>query len=75
MARKVRIAAIGGVVVAALVAAILGGAYYAVQQVRPFYQQALQIEPEILERGSRELESLYALEGLELADERRDTTG
>jgi hypothetical protein len=57
MARKVRIAAIGSVVVAALAAAILGTAYYAVQQVRPFYQQALQIEPEVLERGSRELES------------------
>ncbi len=31
--------------------------YYAARQVRPFYEQALQIEPEVLERGSRELES------------------
>ena len=36
---------------------MLGGAYYAARQVRPFYKQALQIEPEVLERGSRELES------------------
>jgi hypothetical protein len=36
----------------------LGGAYYAAQQVRPFYEQALHIEPEVLERGSRELESV-----------------
>src|SRR5689334_12677815 len=57
MERKVRIAAIGGAVVVALIVACLGGAYYAVQQVRPFYQQALQVEPEVLERGSRELES------------------
>lgn len=57
MARKVRIAAIGIVVVTALVAALLGGAYYAARQVQPFYAQAIQIEPEVLERGSRELES------------------
>jgi hypothetical protein len=57
MARKVRIAALGTVVVTALVVAIFGGAYYALRQVRPFYEQALKIEPEVLERGSRELES------------------
>ncbi len=57
MARKFRIAAIGSVVVTALVVTILGGAYYAARQVRPFYEQALRIEPEVLERGSRELES------------------
>jgi hypothetical protein len=57
MARKVRIAAIGTVVVTALLVAIVGGVYFAVQQVRPFYEQALQIEPEVLERESRELES------------------
>ena len=57
MARKLRIAAIGSVVVTALVATILGGTYYAARQVRPFYEQALRIEPEVLERGSRELES------------------
>ena len=57
MARKVRIAAICSVVATVLVVALLGGAYYAAQQVRPFYEQALKIEPEVLERGSRELES------------------
>jgi hypothetical protein len=57
MARKLRIAAIGTVVVTALIIVALGGAFYAAQQVRPFYQQALAIEPEVLERGGRELES------------------
>jgi hypothetical protein len=57
MARKVRIAAIGTLIATALIAATLGGAYYAARQVRPFYEQALQIEPEVLERGGRELES------------------
>ncbi|HEX3600092.1 MAG TPA: hypothetical protein VHU84_08105 [Lacipirellulaceae bacterium] len=57
MARKVRIAAIGSLVTAALAAAILGGAYYATRQVRPFYAEALRIEPEVLQRGSRELEN------------------
>jgi len=57
MARKYRIVAIGSVALVALIAAVLGGAYYAAQQVRPFYKQALAIEPEVLERGSRELES------------------
>ena len=37
--------------------AIGGGAYYAARQVRPFYEQALKIEPAVLERGSREMES------------------
>jgi hypothetical protein len=57
MARKIRIAAAGALALVALIAAVLGGAYYAAQQVRPFYKQALAIEPEALERGSRELES------------------
>lgn len=57
MARKIRIAAAGTLALVALIAAVLGGAYYAAQQVRPFYKQALAIEPEALERGSRELES------------------
>lgn len=57
MARKLRIAAIGSVVVSALVAASLGGAYYAARQVRPFYEQALRVEPEVLKQGSQELES------------------
>jgi hypothetical protein len=57
MVRKLRIAAwcTLGALVCLLV--ILGGAYYATRQVRPFYEQALQIKPDVLERGSRELES------------------
>jgi hypothetical protein len=57
MARKLRIAAIAVSTVAALLAALVGSAYYATRQVRPFYRQALQIQPEVLERGGRELES------------------
>ncbi len=57
MARKVRIAAVGMLTVATLVAALLGGAYYAARQVQPYYQEALQIKPEVLERGRQELES------------------
>lgn len=57
MTRKARFAAIGTLVVTALLVAILGGAYFAAQQVRPFYTEALDIEPEDLERGRRELES------------------
>jgi hypothetical protein len=57
MARKVRIAAIGALVVLAALLGVLGGAYYAARQVRPFYAQALTIEPAVLEQGSRELES------------------
>jgi hypothetical protein len=57
MRRNVRIAAVCTLIVVSLVAMVLGSAYYAARQVRPFYRQALQIEPEALERGSRELES------------------
>jgi hypothetical protein len=57
MARKLRIAALCTSLVTACVLLVLGGAYYAARQVRPFYQQALGLEPEVLERGSRELES------------------
>jgi hypothetical protein len=57
MARKYRIAAVCTIAVVALVGALITGAYYAARQVQPFYQQAIQIEPEVLERGSRELES------------------
>jgi uncharacterized protein YpmS len=57
MARKLRIAAVGLLTVAVLIVGLIGGAYYATRQVRPFYKQALAIEPEVLERGSRELES------------------
>jgi hypothetical protein len=57
MARKVRIAAIGTIVLASILLVALGAGYYAARQVRPFYEQALQIEPAALEQGSRELES------------------
>src|SRR6478672_3675415 len=57
MARKLRIAAVCTIVVTTLVVALLGSAYYAARQVRPFYEEALQVKPEVLERGSRELES------------------
>jgi hypothetical protein len=57
MARKLRIAAIGSLVAVALIAAGSGGAYYAARQVRPFYEQALKVEPEVLERDGQELES------------------
>jgi hypothetical protein len=57
MARKLRIAALCTSVVTACVLAILGGIYFAARHVRPFYEQALGLEPEVLERGSRELES------------------
>ncbi len=57
MARKFRIAAVGSITAAALIVAVLGGVYYAAQQVQPFYKQALEVQPEVLERGSRELES------------------
>jgi hypothetical protein len=57
MARKYRIAAIGTLTVTLLAVAIVGGAYYAAQQVEPYYEEALRTEPEVLERGSRELES------------------
>src|SRR6185369_763044 len=57
MARKLRIAAVGMLTVTTLLVALLGSAYYAARQVRPFYEEALQIKPEVLERESRELES------------------
>jgi hypothetical protein len=57
MARKFRIAALCTSLVAACVLLVVGGAYYAARQVRPFYKQALTLEPEVLVRGSRELES------------------
>ncbi len=57
MTRKLRIAAVAVAVVVGLLAMALGVAYYSVQQVQPFYAQALRIQPEVLERGGRELES------------------
>jgi len=57
MAKKLRIAAIFGTALAAVVAAALWGAYRAARQVRPFYQQALELDHAVLERGRQELES------------------
>jgi hypothetical protein len=57
MARKIRIVALGTLAAAFAVVAIVAGVYFAARQVRPFYQQALAVQPEVLERGSRELES------------------
>jgi hypothetical protein len=56
-ARKYRIAAIGALALVSVLAAVLGGAYVALRQVRPFYDQALAIEPAKLSEGGRELES------------------
>ena len=41
MARKLRIAVVGALSVTMVFVAILGIAYYAARQVRPFYEQAL----------------------------------
>ena len=57
MARKLRIAAICTSVATAVLILVVGGAYYAARQVNPFYEQALRLEPEVAQRGSRELES------------------
>jgi hypothetical protein len=57
MARRLRIAAFCMVGAALGLLVILGGAYRAAQHVRPFYEQALKTEHEVLQRGSRELES------------------
>ena len=46
-----------GLVATTLVAGALGGVYAALGRVRPFYQQALALDPQTLEKGSRELES------------------
>jgi hypothetical protein len=57
MVRKKRIAAIVLLAVAGVLVAALGGVYYAMGRVRPFYQQALALDPQTLEQGSREMES------------------
>ncbi|MEX2309928.1 MAG: hypothetical protein WD738_20315 [Pirellulales bacterium] len=57
MARRIRIAALGSLAASVVLVVVLAGAYFAARQVRPFYEQALRIEPEELQRGSRELES------------------
>jgi hypothetical protein len=56
-ARKYRIAAIGTLILIGIAAAVLGGAYEAMRQVRPFYEQALSLDPGTLTEGGRELES------------------
>lgn len=57
MTRKLRIAAVAIAVVIGLIGVGLGVAYYAARQVQPFYEQALKLQPEVLERGGREMES------------------
>jgi hypothetical protein len=57
MARRNRVWAVVSLAATVVLVAVLSSAYYAARQVRPFYKQALQIEPALLERGSRELES------------------
>jgi hypothetical protein len=57
MARKLRIAALCASIPVVALLALLAGAYVAARQVRPFYQQALQVEPAMLVQGGRELES------------------
>lgn len=57
MARKLRIAAICSVALLAVLVSALWAAYQAVRRVRPFYEQALKLDEDTLEQGSRELES------------------
>lgn len=57
MPRKLRIVAVVLATLAIAVAAVLGGAYAALRRTRPFYQQALAVEPQVLETAGRELES------------------
>ena len=55
--RTYRIAAIVAVVLIGITAAVLSSAYVAIRQVRPFYEQALALDPATLQQGGRELES------------------
>jgi len=57
MARKFRLAAIAVFATFGVAAAALGGIYWAMGRVRPFYAEALRLDPQTLETGSRELES------------------
>lgn len=57
MARKLRIAAVSSFALLLILVVALWAAYQAARQVRPFYQQALQLDGDALKRGSRELES------------------
>jgi hypothetical protein len=56
-ARKYRIAAACAVISLGAVAAGLTGVYAALAQVRPFYAQALAVDPATLRAGGQELES------------------
>jgi len=61
MARKQRLAVIALLLTAAvLVTAALGGIYMAMGRVRPFYAEAIRLDPGVLETGSRELETRAA---------------
>jgi hypothetical protein len=55
--KKLRIAAAALVTVAVIVVVALWATVRAARQVRPFYQQAMAIKPEVLSRGRQELES------------------
>lgn len=57
MARKLRIVAVCLLVLAAVVGVALWGVYSALRRVQPFYQQALALDPQVLDEGSRQLES------------------
>lgn len=57
MGRKFRIAAICSLTLLAALVVALWAMYGAVRRVRPFYQQALTLDADALEHGSRELES------------------
>ncbi len=57
MARKHQIALMSVAAVAGVLATALWSAYFALQQVRPFYHQALALNQQVLEQGSRDLES------------------
>jgi hypothetical protein len=57
MAHRLRFAAIALAATMAMVVPLLSGAYLATQRVQPFYAAAVRLEPQVLERGSREMES------------------
>jgi hypothetical protein len=57
MALKLRILAVGTLTVGAIVVVSLTAAYLALRQVRPFYQEAIQLDQQALDRGKQELES------------------
>ena len=57
LARKLRVTALGVAIAAAIGAALVAGAYFAMRRVEPFYEQALQLAPQVLELASREMES------------------